>query len=185
MKNVNNLKKAIINPLMLTLYGALLGVFIFYIIKPLSQLPINPSWLILLLLVLVIIFVSLILVKLQEMDKTIQKCEANDERIFKILNANDASLVAAHNIEKASIVRVIGTARQDIINTQNVKEADKYLASTEKRFLRKKHLIYRRITSSKLRTPFREHLNNSTVLSFRNPLKSLIATKSKQDFLNQ
>ncbi len=73
-----------------------------------------------------------------------------------IVSVNDGSSYAASRIQSANLVRIVGTARQDVL--EEVNEAAAYLHATEKRVTSNKPLSYLRITSSTLSTPFRQHL---------------------------
>lgn len=74
-----------------------------------------------------------------------------------IVSANDGSGYAASRIQSANRVRIVGTARQDVL--EEVIEAADYLHATEERVTSNKPFSYLRITSATLSTPFRQHLS--------------------------
>jgi hypothetical protein len=73
-----------------------------------------------------------------------------------IVSANDGSSYAASRIRSAKLVRIVGTARQDVI--EEVAEAAGYLHATEERVNSNTPFSYLRITSATLSSPFRQHL---------------------------
>ncbi|MGC2234946.1 MAG: nucleotide-binding protein [Pyrinomonadaceae bacterium] len=78
-------------------------------------------------------------------------------------NVNEGSLFAAECVKKASTIRVIGTARQDVAGSDE--NADGYLKATEDRFKSGDKLTYMRITSSRITAPFKKHLSQLFELS--------------------
>lgn len=75
-----------------------------------------------------------------------------------LVGTNDGSKYAAHRIRSTNLVRIVGTARQDVLG--EVVEASDYLRATEERVKLNKPFSYLRITSVALSVPFRQHLFN-------------------------
>lgn len=85
-----------------------------------------------------------------------------------ITNVDDGSEFAAIKVKQASIIRVIGTARQHVVEQLEQKPATSYLRETENRFKQKKKIIYRRITTKDLSNAFFNHLVNLFDLAQQN-----------------
>jgi len=73
-----------------------------------------------------------------------------------ITNVNDGSKYAAERVGSAKLVRIVGTARQDVLT--EVSAASDYLRATEGRVASGQPFSYLRITSSGLSASFRSHL---------------------------
>jgi len=73
-----------------------------------------------------------------------------------LTNVNEGSKYAADRVKASNLIRVIGTARQDVLD--EVSEASDYLRATEERASSEKAFSYLRITSPVLSTSFRHHL---------------------------
>lgn len=73
-----------------------------------------------------------------------------------ITTVNDGSKYAAERVGSANLVRIVGTARQDVL--AEVSAASDYLRATEKRVASGPPFSYLRITSSSLSLSFRHHL---------------------------
>jgi hypothetical protein len=71
---------------------------------------------------------------------------------------DEGSRFAADRVKEARVVRVVGTARQDVVGTAGTAAADAYLKATETRFASGQPLVYMRITSPRLTARFKQHL---------------------------
>ena len=77
-------------------------------------------------------------------------------RVTIITTVDDGSKYAAERVRSAKVVRVVGTARQDVL--ADVSAASEYLRATEERVVSGQPFSYLRITSSRLSASFRSHL---------------------------
>ena len=148
------------NPILTALFGALLGSIITFVSRnsSLSNLPVSESWIVLLLLVFSIVLYGLFYNKLSKIDEEIEMLVQRSNAKLKYIPVSEISQLATNLTKNAGIIRVIGTARQDVVESKNVTEALKYLDETEKRFSDSNHIIYRRITSKKIKIRFAQHL---------------------------
>lgn len=73
-----------------------------------------------------------------------------------VISPNDGSVYAASRMKSANRVRIVGTARQDVLIEEV--HAAAYLQATEERVASSSPFSYLRITSKCLSTPFRQHL---------------------------
>lgn len=73
-----------------------------------------------------------------------------------ITTVNDGSKYAAERVGSAKLVRIVGTARQDVL--AEVSAASDYLRATERRIASGAPFSYLRITSSSLSASFRSHI---------------------------
>lgn len=81
------------------------------------------------------------------------------------LSRDDISDWASAQIERADVVRVIGTARQHVLNQSDA--AARYLTATEAR-VRSARVSYRRIAPRQLTNRFRSHLDQLVESGARN-----------------
>lgn len=80
-----------------------------------------------------------------------------------ITAVDEGSRFAATRIGLANHVRIVGTARQEVVNETSA--AAEYLVATENRAKSEKPFSYLRITSSTLSSSFRQHLSSMLRLS--------------------
>ena len=86
------------------------------------------------------------------------KPSGRNSTVSLIASVNKGSTYAAHRLRESSLVRMIGTARQDVLGTQQA--ASDYLRAAEESLANRSPFTYLRITSSELSAPFRQHLTS-------------------------
>jgi hypothetical protein len=105
-----------------------------------------------------------------EKAKVTARASGRSGEVTILSHVNEGSRFASECVKKAETIRVVGTARQDVINGENI--ANSYLKATEERFNSELPLIYRRITSSQITTPFKQHLSKLFEISKRQGTKN-------------
>ena len=157
---LNKRQKLFDNPILMALFGALLGFLITILTKKtsLDNLPISETWLVLLILIALSALLGGLYSKISSIEENTFSLLNQTGANFKIISPNEASILASKMIKESEMVRIIGTARQDVIETKNSDVAKRYLLNTETRFSKKEHIIYRRITSKNIRLNFANHL---------------------------
>lgn len=97
-----------------------------------------------------------------------------------IFEPNVGSIYAARRVSSSSLVRVVGTARQEVLHS--VPEAMTYLRTTEDRAKLIDKFTYLRITSNTLVREFRDHLCNMVDISSNNIFSTVeIAIENQLD----
>jgi hypothetical protein len=71
---------------------------------------------------------------------------------------DEGSGFASDHVKTARVIRVVGTARQDVASSTGTPAASAYLKATESRFASGQPLSYLRITSPQITPYFKEHL---------------------------
>lgn len=138
----------------LIFFSAVLGVLVTALLT--SQSKPAPDWLLFLGLVVLLTAVSVLIVKIDDVRRAVFHLAEKSTGGVRFLDKNDISTIGSEEIARATVIRALGTARQDVL-LSNV-AARSYVQATEKRLRQREPLIYRRITSQYLRRTFAEHL---------------------------
>lgn len=97
-----------------------------------------------------------------------------------ITNPNEGSKYAATRVRSSSLVRVVGTARQEVLDA--VPDAVEYLKAAEERAASALPFTYLRITSSRLSPQFRQHLGRLLQAPKSNPaIRVEISVEERMD----
>lgn len=141
--------------LILALVSAVLGVIVATWLGK-ERNAVAPSWLMFAVLCVIVALISLLVMKMNELKHALSKVAPEGLSNVRTIAESEISKIAADLVANARTIRVIGTARQDIVATDEV--AMSYLRATERRAKTQPKLYYRRITSTTLLPVFRTHL---------------------------
>ncbi len=141
--------------LALAFFSAVLGVLVTALLT--TQNRPAPDWLLFLGLSLVIATVAVLVVKIDDIKRSLPTLIEAANGGVRFISRDEGSMLGAERVLQSSVIRVLGTARQDTIDVNE--SARHYLNATEKRVRqRRRPLYYRRITSDVLRPPLVKHL---------------------------
>lgn len=144
-----------------TIIGAILGVIVTYFTDNLgiSTSEINIKWIILLfLLALTLLLLSLIFIRINTIKDDQIKLLTDTFYGFRRVNY-DISEFAIEKLRKCSTIRVVGTARQELLKNVSKKYAKEYLDKIEKKLMGNKYFVYKRVTSATILSEvFQKHL---------------------------
>ena len=115
-----------------------------------------PSWLLFAVLCVIVALIALLVTKMNEVKRVLDRVAFKGLSKVRTITASEISKIAADLVADSRTIRVIGTARQDIVATDEV--AMNYLRATERRVKAQPKLYYRRITSTDLQPRFHAHL---------------------------
>jgi hypothetical protein len=141
--------------LILALVSAGLGVIIAAWLSS-ERNGVAPSWLLFVVLCVIVALIALLVAKMNEVKRVLDNVAPVGLSKVRTITASEISEIAADLVTHSRTIRVIGTARQDIVATDEV--AMNYLRATERRVKGQAKLYYRRITSTSLQPTFRAHL---------------------------
>jgi hypothetical protein len=141
--------------LILALVSAALGVIIATWLGS-QRNGVAPSWLLFVVLCVIVALIALLVTKMNEVKRAIESVSPKGLSNVRVISVSEVSTIATNLIANAKTTRIIGTARQDVVATDEV--AMSYLRATERRLKTQPKLYYRRITSSTLQPVFRSHL---------------------------
>jgi hypothetical protein len=141
--------------LILALVSAVLGVIIATWFGS-NRNGVAPSWLLFAVLCVIVALIALLVTKMNEVKQAIDRASPKGLSNVRVISVPEVSTIAANLMPSAKVIRIIGTARQDVVATDKV--AMSYLRATERRVKMRPKLYYRRITSTKLQPAFRSHL---------------------------
>lgn len=147
-----------------TIIGAILGVIISYFTDNLgvTKSHLNIKWIILVfLLALTLLLVALIFIKIDTLKADQVKLFTDTFYGFRAVD-DDISEFAMKKLKKCCITRIVGTARHDAIEKNNINSAINYLRCIEDKLNDDKHFVCRRITSSNVSECLKNHLLNCT-----------------------
>jgi hypothetical protein len=116
----------------------------------------SPTWLLFIVLCAIVCLIALLVTKMNEVKGIIEQTVPVGTSKVRIIPAAEISKTAVGLVGVAKTIRVIGTARQDIVGSDEA--ARSYLMATEQRARRQPKLFYRRITSGQLASGFQSHL---------------------------
>lgn len=147
--------------LILALVSAVLGVIVAAWLS--SRESAAPTWILFLTLVMIVALIAMLVSKTNALSEQLRDIRLEGLSNVRTIAASEISQLAAELVATAHTIRVVGTARQDIISTDET--ARKYLEATERRLKTDRRLYYRRITSSDLRPSFASHLGRVLTLA--------------------
>lgn len=168
-----------------TIIGAILGVVITYFTDNLgiSKNSINIKWIILvMLLAFTLLLLCLIFIRIDTIKTEQIKLFTDTFYGFRAVE-DDISDFAIRKLKNCSITRIVGTARQDSIEKNDLKTAYDYLDCIERKLKGKKHFVCRRITSNEINsTTFKNHIKNCIEITQQNGNSFDVIYVDKFDF---
>lgn len=161
-ESFNSVKRASRTDLALAFFSAVLGVLVTALLT--TQNRPAPDWLLFLGLSLVIATVAVLVVKIDDIRRSLPTLIEAANGGVRFVSRDEGSMLGAERVLQSSVVRVLGTARQDIVEVNE--HARHYLNATEKRVRQQRRpLYYRRITADVLRAPLVSHLEKLLTVS--------------------
>jgi hypothetical protein len=140
----------------LAFFSAVLGVLVTALLS--AQSGPAPEWLLFLGIVVLLATVSVLVVKIGDIQRTIFDLTEKATGGVRFVDKDDISALGADQVMHASVVRVLGTARQDMLASNSA--AQSYVRATERRLRRRQPFVYRRITSDRLRPALMDHFTS-------------------------
>jgi hypothetical protein len=138
MKDKNRTSKVFAGIIVSSLLSALIGYVLSDILKAtINQIPVNPIYLILVFSLLSVLLIAIILFRMETVDEyryDVTKLLGDGfVRIYK----DSISDFAISLVSRSKYVRVVGTARQEVVGSKTVKNASGYLSALEKKLAKK------------------------------------------------
>jgi len=168
MKDKNRLSKIITSAIISAILGALFGSLVTLLTDlAIKQLPIDPIYLVLCVSLLVTILVFMILHRIETIEEFRYDAIKYIANGFINIEQSAISDFAVSLVKKSHYIRVVGTARQDVLDSKIQGSARNYLKSLEN-MLNKKCIsptdafTYYRVVPKELKQTFAEHITNCT-----------------------
>lgn len=168
MKSKNRISKlvtsAIVSAALGVVMGSLLTTFTDMAIK---KLPIDPLYVVMFFAALVTVLSFMILFRVETVDEYRYEVMKNMIDGFVTIDKESISDFATNLVKKASFVRVVGTARQDVIGSKNQRAGRRYLKCLETRLNRQvrdesEKFTYLRVIPRALKPALAEHIGKCT-----------------------
>ena len=165
MKDKNRISKlvgsAIVSGVLGAVMGSLLTTFTDMAVK---GLPINPLFVVIFFAALVTALCAMILFRVETVDEYRYEMMKNVIDGFVSIERNWISEFATGLVEKSKFVRVIGTARQDVVSSESQRAGRAYLKCLEGRVNRKwtdecNKFTYLRVVPKVLKSHLSEHIS--------------------------
>jgi hypothetical protein len=164
MKNKNRISKLLVNAIISAILGAVIGSLVTIFAQlTVEKLPIDPIYIVLFFAALVTVLAIMILFKIETIEE--YRYEIMNDLVDGFIKIEKGSIsdFATSLVKKSSFVRVVGTARQDVLNSKNRVEATKYLKSLEEKLKKKSQsendgFTYYRVVPKAIKIPLEEHI---------------------------
>jgi hypothetical protein len=164
MKDKNRISKLINNAIISALLGAVMGSLLtMFGDLTIKKLPIDPVYVVLFFALLVTVLAVMILFKIETIDEyRYEIMEGFVDGFIKIDNVSTSEF-ATSLVNKSLVVRVVGTARQDVVAGKLQLAGQIYLKSLEERLNTKcksqsTKFIYYRVVPKSLKHPLEAHI---------------------------
>jgi len=164
IKNKNRLAKLIANTIISAILGAVMGSLLtMFTDLTIKKLPIDPVYVVLFFALLVTVLVVMILFRIETIEE--YRYEIMDDFVngFIKIDKDSISAFATSLVSHSAVVRVVGTARQDVVAGKLQQTGQTYLKSLEDRLKTKNKnesdkFAYYRVVPKSLKRPLEKHI---------------------------
>jgi hypothetical protein len=171
MKDKNRISKIITGIVVSSVFSALIGFVLSDIFNlRIKKIPIEPVYLVLLFGIIAILLTTIILLRIETVDEYRNEVTKILGDGFIRIYKDSISEFAITLVNRSKYVRVVGTARQDVLKNRSMKGAQDYLRSLEKRLERPSSdtsnaFTYLRVVPRPPNQELEEHLEKCQVLA--------------------
>lgn len=164
MKDKNRISKLITNAIVCAILGALIGSLVTMFAQlTVEKLPIDPVHIVLFFTALVTVLTFTILFRIETIEEYRYEIMKDLVDGFIKIDKDSISDFATSLVKKSSFVRVVGTARQDVLARKTQEAGKKYLKSLEEKLNRKCQnesdgFTYYRVVPKTLKLPLEKHI---------------------------
>lgn len=164
MKDKNRISKLIGNAIVIAILGAVMGSLVTIFAKlTVEKLPVEPVYIVLFFAALVTVLSLMILFRIETIEE--YRYEIMKDLIDGFIKVDKDSIsdFATSLVKKSSYVRVVGTARQDVLTDKTKEASRKYLKSLEEKLNKSptsegKIFTYYRVVPIKSKPALEKHL---------------------------
>lgn len=146
------------------IFGTLFGLLISSLVQSLyNKIPFDPIWIIIVCSLMVTCLVFLVLLRIDKIKDYNDHVIADIVDGFITIDKDQISSFATSLVKKAKFIRVLGTARQDVVDSSH-NDASSYLSALEKRLTIKpkdesKIFSYYRVIPTVAKGPLTKHIS--------------------------
>ena len=164
MKDKNRISKLIVNAIISAVLGAVIGSLVTTFAQlTVENLPINPIYIVLFFAALVTVLTVMILFRIETIEEYRHEIMKDLVDGFIKVDKDTISDFATSLVKKSSFVRVVGTARQDILNNKTKEAGKKYLMSLEEKLNTEcknesDGFTYYRVVPKAIKIPLEKHI---------------------------
>ena len=164
MKDKNRISKLIVNAIISVILGAVIGSLGTTFAKlTVENLPINPVYIVLFFAALVTVLAFMILSRIETIEEYRYEIMKDLVDGFIKVDKDSISDFATSLVKKSSFVRVVGTARQDVLTSKIQEAGKKYLKSLEEKLNKECQsesdgFTYYRVVPKTLKLPLEKHI---------------------------
>lgn len=174
MKSKNRLSKLVTSAIVSAMLGAVMGSLLTtFTNMTIRKVPVDPLYIVIFFAALVTILSLMTLFRIETVDEYRYEVMKNLIDGFVSIEKESISEFATTLVKKASFVRVVGTARQDVIGSKKQRAGRRYLKCLETRLNRtisdeSDKFSYLRVIPKAMKFPLAEHIN----ICFKNSEKT-------------
>lgn len=137
MKSKNRMSKLVMSAIVSAVLGAVMGSLLtIFTDMAVKKLPIDPLYMVIFFAALVTVLSFTILLRVETVDEYRYEVMKNMIDGFVTIERDSISDFATNLVKKSSFIRVVGTARQDVIGSKKQRAGIRYLKSLEIRLNR-------------------------------------------------